>query len=202
MVVIWTMWCCHREQGPEIEALRKGNLKYAETACQIAGQRISIINEWGCILAVTEKILSRKPGMKEGKTGYRRPVIPPNHLNESKTWKRRSSRYGSGAEEPDTVSLRRQAWSLALLSRLGSGTATSCSVGCRCSSDPVLPWLWCRPVAAAPIQPSNPGTSICHRCDPKKKKKKRQNKPCEAILLTSEHCHSSLRGQKHKSYWE
>jgi len=29
----------------------------------------------------------------------------------------------------------------------------SCGVGCRCGSDPVLLWLWCRPVAAAPIQP-------------------------------------------------
>ena len=26
-------------------------------------------------------------------------------------------------------------------------------VGCRCGSDPVLPWLWCRPSAAALIQP-------------------------------------------------
>ena len=28
-----------------------------------------------------------------------------------------------------------------------------CSVGWRCSSDPVLLWLWCRPVATAPIRP-------------------------------------------------
>ena len=27
----------------------------------------------------------------------------------------------------------------------------SCGVGCRCSSDPALLWLWCRPVAKAPI---------------------------------------------------
>ena len=26
-------------------------------------------------------------------------------------------------------------------------------MGHRCSSDPALPWLWCRPAAAAPIQP-------------------------------------------------
>jgi len=26
-------------------------------------------------------------------------------------------------------------------------------IGCRCSSDPVLPWLWYRPAAAALIQP-------------------------------------------------
>ena len=29
----------------------------------------------------------------------------------------------------------------------------SCGVGCRHSSDPVLLWLWCRPVATAPIRP-------------------------------------------------
>ena len=29
----------------------------------------------------------------------------------------------------------------------------SCGVGPRCSLDPVLLWLWCRPVAADPIQP-------------------------------------------------
>ena len=31
--------------------------------------------------------------------------------------------------------------------------AVSCSVGCRCGSDPVLLWLWHRPVATAPIRP-------------------------------------------------
>ena len=29
----------------------------------------------------------------------------------------------------------------------------SCGVGCRCSSDPALLWLWCRPAATAPIRP-------------------------------------------------
>ena len=29
----------------------------------------------------------------------------------------------------------------------------SCGVGCRRGSDPALLWLWCTPVAAAPIQP-------------------------------------------------
>ena len=36
---------------------------------------------------------------------------------------------------------------------LGSGVAVSCGVVHRCSSDPALLWLWCRPAAAAPIQP-------------------------------------------------
>ena len=31
--------------------------------------------------------------------------------------------------------------------------AVSCGVGCRRGSDPALLWLWCRPVATAPIQP-------------------------------------------------
>ena len=35
----------------------------------------------------------------------------------------------------------------------GSGIAVSCGVSCRCSSDPALLWLWCRPAATAPIQP-------------------------------------------------
>ena len=35
----------------------------------------------------------------------------------------------------------------------GYGIAVSCGVGCRCSSDPELLWLWCRPAAAAPIGP-------------------------------------------------
>ena len=35
----------------------------------------------------------------------------------------------------------------------GSGVAVSCGVGRRCSSNLALLWLWCRPPAAAPIQP-------------------------------------------------
>ena len=31
--------------------------------------------------------------------------------------------------------------------------AMSCGIGCRHGSDLVLLWLWCRPVAIAPIQP-------------------------------------------------
>ena len=36
---------------------------------------------------------------------------------------------------------------------LGSGVAVSCGVGRRRGSDSVLLWLWCRPVAVAPIRP-------------------------------------------------
>ena len=47
----------------------------------------------------------------------------------------------------------------------------SCGIDCRCSSDPTLLWLGCRLVAAAPI---SLGTSICHRSNPKKSKKKKK----------------------------
>ena len=40
-----------------------------------------------------------------------------------------------------------------LLVGLGSGIATSCGIGHRCGSDPVLMWLWHRLTAAAQIQP-------------------------------------------------
>ena len=46
-----------------------------------------------------------------------------------------------------------QVRSLALLSELRSGIAESCGVGCRCGSELALLWLWCRPVATAPIRP-------------------------------------------------
>ena len=29
----------------------------------------------------------------------------------------------------------------------------SCGVDCRCGSDPVLLWLWCRPAVTAPVGP-------------------------------------------------
>ena len=35
----------------------------------------------------------------------------------------------------------------------GSSVAVSYGVGRRCSSDPALLWLWCRPVATAPVGP-------------------------------------------------
>ena len=51
----------------------------------------------------------------------------------------------------------------------------SCGVGHRCSSDPALLWLWCRPAAIAPIGPvawklpCAPGAAL--------KKKKQKNPP-------------------------
>ena len=43
-------------------------------------------------------------------------------------------------------------------------------IGLRCTLDPVLLWLWCRPQLQLPFERS-PGTSICCRCNCKKKKK-------------------------------
>ena len=51
----------------------------------------------------------------------------------------------------------------------------SCDIGHRHGSDPTLLCLWHQPAAAAPIQPSL-GTSICHRCSPKKQKNKNKIK--------------------------
>ena len=53
----------------------------------------------------------------------------------------------------------------------------SCGIGCRCGSDPVLLWLWCSPVAVAPIRPlawePSHATSVALK---RKKKKKIQCK--------------------------
>jgi len=53
----------------------------------------------------------------------------------------------------------------------------SCGVGCRCRSDPVLLWLWCRLVATALIRPLawEPPyvTGAALEKEKKKKKKKR-----------------------------
>ena len=49
--------------------------------------------------------------------------------------------------------MKMQVRSLASLSGLRSSIAVSCGVGRRCSLDPELLWLWCRPAATAPIGP-------------------------------------------------
>ena len=48
--------------------------------------------------------------------------------------------------------MRMQVQPLASMCR-GSGLAVTSGVGHGCSSDPALPWLWCRPAAVALIQP-------------------------------------------------
>ena len=49
--------------------------------------------------------------------------------------------------------MRTRFQSLALPSGLRISVAVSRGVGCRCGSDPMLLWLWCRLVAVALIQP-------------------------------------------------
>ena len=51
------------------------------------------------------------------------------------------------------MSMRMQVRSLALLSGLGYGVATSCEVGHRCGSDMALLWLLRRVATAALIRP-------------------------------------------------
>ena len=74
--------------------------------------------------------------------------------------------------------MRLHVQSLALLSGLRIRCCRGCGVGCRCSSDPALLWLWCSSAAAAPIGPlawqSSYATSVALK-DKKKKKKKRQS---------------------------
>ena len=59
----------------------------------------------------------------------------------------------------------------------------SCGVGCRCGSDPTLPWLWLWPGPAAtalngPVawEPPYDGGAILKNKDQKKKKKKEGEK--------------------------
>ena len=60
--------------------------------------------------------------------------------------------------------------SLALLS--GLRTRRCGGVGRRHGLNLALLWLWRRPATVALIRPPSLETSICHRCGPKKKKKK------------------------------
>ena len=56
-----------------------------------------------------------------------------------------------------------------------SGVAMSCGVGCRRGSDPMLLWLWCRPVATVPISPLawEPPYAASGALEKTKKKKKK-----------------------------
>jgi len=65
----------------------------------------------------------------------------------------------------------------------------SCGVGLRHGSDPALLWLWCRPVATAPIRllawepPYAAGAVLEKAKRPKKKKKKKKFEKCHRTLL-------------------
>ena len=76
----------------------------------------------------------------------------------------------------------------------------SCGIGCRHGSDPVLQWLWHRPMATAPIQPlawESPyavAAALEKAKRQRKKRKKRKEKTCE--LLDSQKGKRRKRGQK------
>ena len=63
----------------------------------------------------------------------------------------------------------------------------NCGVGCRCSSDPALLWLWRRPVAIAPIGPlawEPPHTMGAAQEMAKKDKKKKKKDNLEESFYT------------------
>ena len=51
------------------------------------------------------------------------------------------------------VAMRMRVKSQALLGGSRIWVAVSCGVGRRCGLDPMLLWLWQRPVATAPVEP-------------------------------------------------
>ena len=74
----------------------------------------------------------------------------------------------------------------------------SCGAGHRHGLDPVLPWLWCRPAAAAPIQhlawepPYAVGAAL------KSKKKKNNNKSKQT---NKQKTYTSLKHLIHKNQY-
>ena len=64
------------------------------------------------------------------------------------------------------ISMRMQVQSLASLSGLRPAIATRSGIGHRCSSDPALPWLWCRPARKLPYAT---GAALKRQKKPKQK---------------------------------
>ena len=69
----------------------------------------------------------------------------------------------------------------------GSGVAVSCGVGCRRSSDPVLLWLWLRPVATALIRPPawEPPFPMGAAQEMAKRQKKKKKRDGHVLLLSA-----------------
>ena len=72
----------------------------------------------------------------------------------------------------------------------GSGGGVSCGVGCRRDSDPLLLWLWCRPVAIALIQSlaweSPYAVGAAQEMQKRQKKKKKEIFPSQAYKATKD----------------
>ena len=66
----------------------------------------------------------------------------------------------------------------------------SCGVGRRCGSDPKLLWLWCRPVATAPIRPLawEPPYAVGTAQEKGKKTKKKKKSNLSVFILTDGFC--------------
>ena len=79
--------------------------------------------------------------------------------------------------------MRLQVLSLASLSGLRIRVAISCGIGCRCGSDLVLLWLWCRPELWL-IQPLVQELPDAANVSVKRKRKKK--KKAEAGVVTWE----------------
>ena len=76
------------------------------------------------------------------------------------------------------ASMRMRVWSLALLSGLKDHVTESCCVGSGRSSDPLLPWLWRRLAAAAPIRPLGWERPYAVGMDTKRQKRKKRYVHC------------------------
>ena len=78
----------------------------------------------------------------------------------------------------------------------------SCGVSHRCGSDLVLPWLWCRPTAAAMIQPlawELPYAGSAALKSKKKKEKRKEKK--ELLLVTQEGTTKSSKEDLEANWW-
>ena len=71
----------------------------------------------------------------------------------------------------------------------------SCGVGCRCGSDPMLLWLWCRPAAVALIRPPAWEPPCAAGADLKRQTDRRK----ETNLRTKDILY--LRGDKNRLGW-
>ena len=73
----------------------------------------------------------------------------------------------------------------------------SCGVGCRCGSDPVLLWLWCRPVATVPIrplawEPSYAAGAALEKAKRQKKKNTFRNSSCGVVETNPTSIHKDV----------